>query len=286
MGSPCEIQIYAKTAADGQKVTAQLAADVARLEQRYSRYRHDSDLSKINQVALTGGGIDVDAETASLFDYAAACFEASGGLFDVTSGVLRRVWRFHDSALPDPNAIAQVLTQVGWQRIKWKAPQLEFTVPGMEIDFGGIVKEYAADRAAALCWEQGVHHGFINLGGDIRIVGPHPDGSPWNIGIRDPQLRGGITRTVTLFRGGLATSGDYERCLIVDGKRYGHVLSPLTGWPVRHLVSVSVVADLCTVAGSTATIAMLKEKQGTDWLAQSGLPYFWIDAAGAIGGTL
>ncbi len=87
-------------------------------------------------------------------------------------------------------------------------------------------------------------------------------------------------------RGALASSGDYERCILVDGIRYGHVLNPKTGWPVRHLAAVSVVGDFCVVAGSASTIAMLKEEDGPAWLENFGLPHLWVDVRGGTGGSL
>lgn len=141
----------------------------------------------------------------------------------------------------------------------------------MELDFGGIVKEYAADRASILCLNAGILHGIINLGGDIKIIGAHPDGKPWRVGIQHPRDKTKIWKVVKLKRGALASSGDYERCMVIDGVRYGHILNPKTGYPVRHLAVVSVVADLCVVAGSAATIAILKEKEGEKWLKSLGL---------------
>jgi thiamine biosynthesis lipoprotein len=286
MGSPCEIQLYARRRAEANRISAMVIADVQRLEARYSRYREDSFLSAINRVAAAGGRISVDNETAGLLNYADTCHRESGGLFDITSGILRRVWRFDRGTLPDQGEVRTLLDKIGWHRVRWTPPVLEFPAAGMEIDFGGVVKEYAVDRIAALCREAGVHHGIVNLGGDIRIIGPHPDGSPWHIGIQHPRRKGAVIRTLALRHGGLASSGDYERCMIVDGVRYGHVLNPKTGWPVRHLASVSVVGDLCVVAGSASTIAMLKEEEGPNWLARLGLPHFWVDVEGNCGGSL
>jgi thiamine biosynthesis lipoprotein len=286
MGSPCEIQLYAASPAEARRVAALAIADVRRLEALYSRYREDSLLSQINRVAASGGSLDVDEETAGLLNYAAACYEQSGGLFDITSGILRRAWRFDAGQLPGARDIDALLEKVGWQRLRWEPPRLAFPEPGLEVDFGGLVKEYAVDRAATLCWQAGVRHGSINLGGDIKIIGPHPDGSPWRIGIRHPRQPDGVLQTLPLYQGGMASSGDYERCLLVDGVRYGHVLNPRTGWPVRHLAAVSVIGDWCVVAGSASTIAMLKEEQGPAWLAELGLPHLWVDVAGNVGGPL
>jgi thiamine biosynthesis lipoprotein len=286
MGSPCELQLYARDAAEAARYARIAVEEVARLEARYSRYREESFLSAINRAAAAGASLSVDAETAGLLDYAAACHRQSHGLFDVTSGILRRAWRFEGGPLPDPARVEALLDRIGWEKLRWRPPVLAFPTPGMEIDLGGIVKEYAADRAAALCREAGARHGMLNLGGDIRIVGPHPDGSAWRIGIRHPRRPGALLRQVRLSAGGLASSGDYERCIEIDGVRYGHVLSPRTGWPVRRLAAVSVIGDLCLLAGSACTIAMLKEEAGPGWLAGMGLPHLWVDVDGRTGGPL
>ena len=286
MGTPCDIQLFASSLLRAKQVSALAAADVARLEARYSRYRSDSYLSQINQVAAKGGSLDVDAETAGLLNYADTCYQQSDGLFDISSGLLRQVWRFDQQDLPDTDQIQALLTKIGWHKLCWKSPTLSFLSAGMALDFGGIVKEYAADRAAALCRSEGIRHGVVNLGGDIKIIGARPDGSPWRIGIRHPRHEEQLLETLSLHEGALASSGDYERCLVVDGKRYGHVLNPKTGWPVSYLASVSVVGELCVVAGSASTIAMLKEADGVDWLANLGLPYCWMAVDGTSGGSL
>jgi thiamine biosynthesis lipoprotein len=286
MGSPCEIQLYAGTDDEADRVAGKAVADVHRLEARYSRYRGDSFLSAINRVADSGGSISVDEETSALLNYAATCYRESDGLFDITSGILRRAWRFDRGDLPEEAHVQELLARVGWGKVRWKPPIIEFPIPGMEIDLGGVVKEYAVDRVAALCQAEGICHGIVNLGGDIRIFGPHPDGGPWRIGIRHPRHAGTIIRTLLLQNGGLASSGDYERCIVLGGVRYGHILNPRTGWPVRHLAAVSVVGELCVVAGSASTIAMLKEGDGPRWLEGVGLPHFWVDVHGATGGSL
>ncbi len=274
MGCPCELQFYAKNNAFAQHVAQRVIADINRLEQRYSRYRADSFLSKINHVAAVGGSISVDDETAGLLNYAQTCYELSDGLFDITSGILRRAWRFETNVLPDDKSIQALLQKVGWQHIRWENPTLTFLQAEMEIDFGGIVKEYAADRAATLCLDSGILHGMVNLGGDIKIIGAHPDGSAWRVGIQHPRDKTKVWKTVVLKTGALASSGDYERCMVIDGVRYGHILNPKTGYPVRHLAAVSVIADFCVVAGSAATVAMLKEAKGEKWLKSLGLQHY------------
>jgi FAD:protein FMN transferase len=286
MGTPCEIQLFAHNEAEAKHATDSAIADVQRLEALYSRYKTDSFLSDINRVAATGGTITVDEETASLLDYAVTCYEQSDGLFDITSGILRRAWKFDQGKLPEQSIIDGLLDRVGWHKVSWKRPVLKFSVPGMEIDFGGVVKEYAVDRAASLCYAHGIKHGVVNLGGDVKVIGPRDDGSPWQVGIRHPRNKDMLLDTLFLHEGALASSGDYERCIMVNGIRYGHVLNPTTGRPVRHLAAVSVVGDFCVVAGSASTIAMLKEDQGTGWLLDLGLPHLWVDVHGDAGGSL
>ncbi|QSB03599.1 FAD:protein FMN transferase [Methylomonas sp. EFPC1] len=286
MGTQCEIQLIATEHKQAKRIADIVTADVQRLEGLYSRYKPDSLLSSINQVAAMGGRITVDEETAGLLNYAATCHQQSDGLFDITSGILRQAWRFESGQLPDEQLIKTLLKKVGWHKLRWQAPLLEFPLAGMELDFGGIVKEYAVDRAAVIARNAGARHGLINLGGDIKLIGPRPDGTAWRVGIHHPRQRQVLASTLALHNGAVASSGDYERCIIVNGQRYGHILNPKTGWPVRHLASVSVVGEFCVVAGSASTIAMLKEEQGPSWLEQLALPYLWIDVHGKSGGSL
>lgn len=286
MGTPCEIQIYAVNAVHAQEASDRVIQDVNRLEALYSRYREDSFLSEINRHAMVGKSINVDEETAGLLNYAAACYQQSDGLFDITSGKLRQAWRFESGKIPLQSTIDKLLDQIGWHRLNWSSPILGFSLPGMEIDFGGIVKEYAVDRAASLCMQMGIQHGIINLGGDIKIIGPQADGSPWKVGVRHPRKPNAILQTISLTQGALASSGDYERFILVDGTRYSHVLNPKTGWPVKYMSSVSVVGEFCVVAGSASTIAMLKEEKGAEWLEELALPHLWSNVSGEDGGSL
>ncbi len=286
MGTPCEIQIYAVTETKAGRATDAAIADIQRLESIYSRYRESSFLSEINQIAAKGGSIIVDNETAGLLDYAETCYRESDELFDITSGILRRAWDFKSNQLPDEAVIQALLDKIGWHKLRWASPVLEFPLAGMEIDLGGVVKEYAVDRAATICWDRGIYHGMINLGGDIKIIGPHADGSPWRVGIRHPRRPDTLLQTLELYSGAVASSGDYERCITINGIRYGHVLNPKTGWPVSRMAAVSVVGDFCVIAGSASTIGMLKEQQGKDWLVDLGLPHLWVDVDGQVGGSL
>lgn len=284
LGTQCALHIYHPEFAGAESVARSAIAEVQRIESRWSRYRPDSVLAAINRVAAVGGAVTVDEETAALLDYAFASYEKSGGLFDITSGVLRKAWDFNSSQLPQQQHLDELLPRVGLDKVLWSPPCLTFSMPGMELDFGGLGKEYAADRVADLCLTAGVAHGTVDLGGDFRVIGSFPSSEPWQIGIRHPRRPDTLTATAEIARGGLATSGDYERRIAAGGKYYSHILNPRTGWPVEGLCSVSVLADECLLAGTVCTMAMLQGRGGIAWLDGLGLPHLWIDEAGCQGG--
>lgn len=286
MGSPCELQLEGGSRRKLESVARKALREIARLEVKYSRYREDSLASAINRSAGDARGVRVDEETAALLDFAATAHRESGGRFDPTSGVLRRIWDFRSNSLPDRRAIEATRALVGWSKIRWERPHVVLPIAGMELDFGGFVKEYAADRAAALCRDEGLTSGLVDLGGDLAAIGPHPDGSPWQVGIRNPRRPSQAIARVGLASGGIATSGDYERCMVVDGIRYPHLLDPRSGESFRGgPASVSVCAPLCLLAGAATTIAMLHEEAGAGpFLATLGLSHLLIDQSGRISG--
>lgn len=278
MASQCEVQLAARDEAHAQQLAAPAIAEVRRIETAYSRYCDDSIVSRINRAA-GAGWTEVDAETEALFGYADALYASSGGLFDITSGVLRRAWDFRQVRLPEPAQLDALRALIGWDRVERAPGRIRLPQAGMEIDFGGFGKEYAADRAAALL---GSHSGYVNLGGDLRVMGPQPDGSPWQIGIQHPRRDNEMVATIAIASGALATSGDYERFFELDGKRYCHVLDPRSGYPVAHWQAVSILAPLAVAAGSVATIAMLKGSEAIDFLDQAGLAYLAVASDGSV----
>jgi FAD:protein FMN transferase len=284
MASACEIQLFAESRDRGEALARLAEREVLRIEAKYSRYRAESVVSQINANA-GGAPITVDEETAGLLHFAAQCFTQSDGLFDITSGVLRQAWDFKLAQLPSEQAIAQALAFVGWSTVEWTPPHILLPRRGMEIDFGGLGKEYAVDRATAVLVEQGVQHALINLGGDVRALDGKPttDGHlvPWQVGIVHPRAPTTACATIALQGQALATSGDYERYIEIDNLRYCHVLNPRTGWPVQANQSVSVSAPLAIVAGAHTTIALLREAQALAYLEREQVPYLLIDAHGA-----
>jgi len=280
MASPCEILIDTGDEPLAQRLGALARDEALRIERKFSRYRDDSIIQRINHAH--GAPVEVDDETASLLDYADTCWRLSEGLFDVTSGVLRRVWRFDGGdRVPDEAAVATLLPLVGWNRVHWERPVL--TMPsGMEIDFGGLGKEYAVDRCAHLLAADTNASLLVNFGGDLMSTGPRSDGRGWVIGVENPESVTDVSAAAReanlvfeLKRAGIATSGDARRFILRDGRRYGHILDPRTGWPVADAPrSVTVVANTCTEAGILATLAMLRGAGAEEFLESQGVR-FW-----------
>jgi len=279
MGCPCEVKIYAETASQAAMGFDLAETEVHRLDLKYSHYREDSYLARIQTRAAQPGGTVIDEETAALLSYAETQFRISDGMFDITTRCLSTLWD-HALSVPEESQLKAALEKTGWKRVELNGSRLKIA-PGMQFDLGGIVKEYAADRSAGLLKKAGFQAGYVDLGGDLYFLGPHPDGRPWRAGIRNPEDRTRPIATVEVFTGGLASSGDYERYKEIDGVRYCHIVNPQTGWPVSSdsegITAVSVLAPSCLLAGSVSTLAMLlSRKKGIHFLEQSGLLWFAI----------
>lgn len=278
MGSPCALSLYCKNEADFKKAVHACVHEMQRLENKYSRYLPNSLVSQINRRAGTNESIHLDNETWQLLLYADTAYQQSDGLFDITSGILRQAWDFKSKIVPEQETIDRLLDKIGWDKVSLQQCSFKLPLPHMQLDFGGIVKEYAADCLHKTLIHYEVHQGLVDLAGDIKVIGPHPDDTPWMIGIRNPHDPTRALAQIPMISGGLASSGDYARCFEMNGKRYSHILNPKTGWPVSGLAAVSVWAEQCVVAGSLATIAMLKEEEKSlQWLNDLGIPYVTVN---------
>lgn len=287
MGGPCRLRLEVPEGFEPAAALNAAEQEVRRLEAKYSRYTDDSLTTAINRAAGSHIPTPIDPETAGLLNYADTVWRESNGRFDLTSGVLRRAWDFKSGRLPAQADIDPLLSLVGWGAVEFDTNEVYLPRKGMEIDFGGCVKEYAADSAAAVLRRQGVDVALVDLAGDMATLGSPAGARGWPVGIRHPAKTAEALAQVYLPEGALASSGDYERCIVIEGERYGHILDPRSGWPVRGLVAVSVLAPQCLVAGSSATIAMLHEADDAlAWLETLGLPWFAVDAQLACYGSL
>lgn len=285
MASPCEILIETQDLTLAQQLTEIAAKETWRIEQKYSRYREDGIVPAINN--SNGYPVSVDDETAMLIDFAYQCYEMSNGLFDITSGVLRRIWKFDGSnKLAKQPAIDKLLPFIGLDKVSWEKPQFTLKA-GMEIDLGGIGKEYAVDRVLQLLVETTTPLNtspntmpnklpvLVNFGGDIAATA-RTDGKHWRVGIEAKDKCDIAENVVNFLQGGIATSGDAKRVIIQGNKRYGHILNPKTGWPIANAPrAITVLANTCTEAGILSTLAMLQGAKAEALLDKEGIQY-WI----------
>lgn len=278
MASPCEVLLEGQDLVLCQQLTQLAAEEAERIEQKYSRYRSDSVLSLLNHNA--GQWQAVDTETAALLQFANTCYTLSDGLFDISSGILRRAWQFDGSHnLASQQQLDALLPFIGWHKVQLDAERI-FLPTGMELDLGGIAKEYAVDKVLQLLSQQflaaEVPSIVVNFGGDMCCSRPRDDGSLWHIGIENPSLADQAISAVGLSSGALATSGDSRRFLLKNDVRYSHILNPKTGWPVTDAPrSVTVAAPNCLLAGMLATTALLQGADAGAFLQAQGLTY-WL----------
>ena len=254
-----------------QKILDAVASEAWRIEQKFSRYRDDNIIYRIN--FSDGKPVQIDAETLRLLRFADELYDMSEGLFDITSGVLRKVWKFDGSdKLPSQESVEAIVQHVGWHRVE--LTDSTFMLPaGMEIDLGGIGKEYAVDRCAQIAGSVSDKSVLINFGGDLCVTHARENNGYWSVG----RLITGSEAVADLFelrQGAIATSGDANRYLLKDKVRYSHVLNPKTGWPVAGAPhTVSVAAPSCTEAGMLSTLAMLQGVQARQFLEAQGVTF-------------
>ena len=282
--------VIAVSASDNTSAEAALelaAREVMRIQDKYSRYKTDDDsiVHRINSAAGNGKWIELDPETRFLMNCASDFHRRSDGLFDITSGVLRKVWDFKAQIVPTDEQLAEVLALVGFDMIEFDGTAIRLTQAGMEVDFGGFGKEYAADRAAAVLRGQGITSGFVNLGGDIAFIGLQPDGQAWKIGLENPRQSGEILCTLLADKGGLVTSGDAVKYFVKDGRRHSHLLNPKTGFSPFCWCSVSVLGANTLSAGFLSTTAMLLEDRAPAFLRAEGVQFLLVNQSGEIVGS-
>jgi thiamine biosynthesis lipoprotein len=239
------------------RIARGVETEARRIETKFSRYRESSVVSEINRNAGRTP-VAVDAETDDLVRCALELSDLTGGRFDPTVGVLRRAWDFKAGKVPSGEEIEALRPLVDASQVSRRARTIFLRRAGMEIDLGGVGKEYAVDRAARILREEGIRSAVVSFSGDVRTIGSRGDGRPWKVGVVDPRDRRRCRFAVRpLSDAGIATSGDYERGFVKDGVRYHHILDARTGWPARGVASVTVVASTAFHAGCYATASFL-----------------------------
>jgi len=275
MGGPCEVLIEVADEAEAREIADAVAACALRIENKFSRYRPDNIVARINSSAREP--VAVDSETANLLDFAALMHRLSDGLFDITSGVLRKAWTFDGGKrFPTQAEVEALLPLVGWSKVRWVRPMITLP-PGMQIDFGGIGKEYAVDQAIQRVTQLSGAAVLVNFGGDLAVTHSRESNRAWRVGIEGIDTAAQrAAMLVDLTAGALSTSGDTYRYVESQGRRLSHILDPRTGWPVSGAPrSVTVAAPTCTNAGMLTTLAMLRGPAAEAFLESEGVRH-WV----------
>ena len=259
MSTQCRVNFRTRNAALAARLQAATLLWVAEFEARYSRFIPESLISRIN-AAAGQHWVEIDPETEALFRFCHDVVALTEGAFDPASLPLLRLWdwKAKPPVVPSPAAIAQAQRLVGWAKVQRRPGAVFLPEAGMGIDLGGLGKEYAVDRVLALVLQGGVADVLVDFGHDVRVHGQPPGRPAWHIGLQDPMDLARCWTGVAVSNQAVATSGDGIRFFLHQGRRYGHILDPRTGYPADNGVrSVSVIAPDCTMAGVLSTSAFV-----------------------------
>ncbi len=273
MGNHFELSAVGEEEGWGMERIEAGVREIQRIERLLTTYDEASETSLINYNAGLYP-VPVSKETFDLIERSIRISRITQGAFDITYGsVDRRLWNFDTTMqrLPDKETARQMVRLINYRNII--LDHINTTVllkeKGMRIGFGGIGKGYAAERAKAVMKEMGVTSGVVNASGDLTAWGHQPDGKPWTIGIVNPNAAGQIFSWLNVTDMALATSGNYEKYIIVDGKRYSHTINPRTGLPVTGIKSVTILCPNAEIADAMATPVMIMGiRAGLDMINQ------------------
>ena len=282
MGTMLSVAAWDDDAERAVAVLRTVRAAVNRVDSLMSTYRDDSDVSRINRAAGSGAWTRVSAETLEVLEASLEHARRSEGAFDPTVGPVIDVWGFYreTGAIPGAGALDSARALTGWRRVEVRREDRLVRLPaaGMRLDFGAIAKGYAVDLAVAAAERAGGRRVMIDLGGNIGVLGDAPAGGRWPLGLRHPRDPALPFAVIDVEHGAVATSGDYERFFVIDGTRYAHIVDPRTGWPVRGVASVSVLAPtgMESDALSTALFVMGPVAGCAAIAAAPGVAAVWV----------
>ncbi len=263
MGTVANFTFYGSAEA-GESAVAAALRQFERIQQMANLYDPRSELSRLNRCAGERAFVCSD-ELWLLLSEARQAYEFTGGAFDVTAKPLMDLWGFYrkrGNELPSSEEIVAARARVGLDKVIFdeETQSVHFTVPGMSFDLGGIAKGYAVDAAAEAVAALGVRRGVIDLGGNLRLLPEPPPGEGfYRVGIRNPAHRDELLPEVLELRdASVSTSGDYERFVMIGGRRYGHIMDPATGLPTDFDYSVTVIAPSAMLADWLSTGIFLR----------------------------
>ncbi len=261
MGTPCRVVFYAADSDQAERARRAAFAELAAVDERMSDYRQDSELSLL--CARAGSGpVPVSEPLFDVLSAARRFSELSGGAFDVTVGPLVALWRQarREGRLPEPGALREALERTGWRKLALDpaARTVRLERPGMRLDVGGIAKGYACDRALAALARLGIRRAMVDTGGGMAIGEPPPGRPGWRIQVADQS-----SKVLVLAGRGVATSGDWERYVEIDGVRYSHIVDPATGVGLTNRILVTVVApDGMSADALSTALSVLGPERG------------------------
>lgn len=242
--------------------------EVLRLEGLMTPWRADSELSKVNAGA-GAQAVAVGPEMLAVIEKSLWVSEHSDGVFDVTFASMGKLWRFNhdmDGQVPPARELATARKRIDYRRVKVDREKKTIFLEraDQKLDFGGIAKGYAVDRAADVLEAAGLAAYYVQAGGDLYVKGKKPDGSPWRVGVRDPRgPEGSFFARLPVENHAFSTAGDYERSFVKDGKRYHHIIDPRTGYPATATRSVTIWArDAFTADAIDDAVFILGPQQG------------------------
>ncbi len=273
MGNHFEISIVGTDEAWAHTMIAKAVEEIRRIEKLLTTYDEQSETNQINHAAGIAP-VKVCEETFRLIQRSLRISQITQGAFDISYGsVDKSLWNFdaNMTRLPDAQTAKRMVRLINYRNII--LDENEMTVflkeKGMRIGFGGIGKGYAAEMAKRVLKEAGVKSGIVNASGDLTAWGYQPDGQPWTIGIVNPNFAGKIFSYMNVTDVAVATSGNYEKFVMIDGLKYSHTIDPHTGLPVRGIKSVTIISPNAEIADAMATpVTIMGIKAGLDMINQ------------------
>ncbi len=272
MGTECRVSFPASSQSDAMAFCQEAIQWVMDFEAKYSRFRSDSLISRINRMAGLDW-VEVDAEVESILLICDDLNLMTRGVLDPTMLPLVELWDFRKKRdlLPSESEIASALRLVGWSKVLRRPGEVMLPEKGMSLDLGGFGKEYAVDKVAALAVGYGFEGCLVDFGRDIHAVGTPPNWPAWHVGLENPETPGSVWSSIAAKDVGIATSGDYCRYFEYQNIRYGHIIDPRSGRPVRNeALSVTTIANSCLEAGVMSTAAfVLGPVEGFDLIEET-----------------
>ncbi|UCE18477.1 MAG: FAD:protein FMN transferase [Gemmatimonadota bacterium] len=273
MDTLVRIEIFDKDEGKSRATLELAFEEIERLDHVFSRYLAESEVSSINRNAGRDA-VMVSKDVIAVLQRSIHFSEISKGAFDVTVGAVSQLWDFTSAepTLPEQARTEEQLEHVDYGKIMMSnGRHVGLSDSGMAIDLGGVAKGYAVDRALQVLKENGVASSLVDAGGDIGLLGSKPDGKLWRIGVQHPRDMQRMIAVIEIDSGSVATSGDYERYFMRDGRRYHHILDPKTGWPARNCMSATIVTKRAMDADILATaVFVLGPEKGLAFI--EGLP--------------